>query len=334
MSDFCNTSEISFAIIKAEPQFSGESERSFGMNTFEKARAFVYRNARPLDLALWRYHFESGSREDVLRALSFYQNEDGGFGHGLEPDNLNPNSIPLGAWAATEILVEIGFTDRNHPIVAGLLRYLDSGSGFDEKQRRWLYTLPSNNDYPHAIWWEHQDGAPVGYNPTAALAGFALCVADEKSALYENARSIAEEAARWFISAAPYDDMHDMPCFIALYNEMMISGFQPVDMDIFKSKLRECVKLSICTDTQKWAAEYVATPSTVMMTRESMFYEDNAQLAEYECDFIKNTQLADGGFNITWQWCTDYKEYEVAANVWRAKFALKNMLYLRNFGAL
>lgn len=41
---------------------------------FEKARAFLYRNARPLDLALFRYFFENGPQEDVMRALAAYQN--------------------------------------------------------------------------------------------------------------------------------------------------------------------------------------------------------------------------------------------------------------------
>lgn len=56
------------------------------MEAFEKARKFIYKNARPLDLARWQYHFENGSREAVLQALQVYQNEDGGYGHGLEPD--------------------------------------------------------------------------------------------------------------------------------------------------------------------------------------------------------------------------------------------------------
>jgi hypothetical protein len=54
---------------------------------FEEIRGWVSRNARPLDFALWRYHFEGGSAEDVLRALALYQNADGGFGKGIEPDN-------------------------------------------------------------------------------------------------------------------------------------------------------------------------------------------------------------------------------------------------------
>ena len=49
-----------------------------------KAKEFIYKNARPLDCARWQYLFENGSRENVLNFLAAYQNEDGGFGHALE----------------------------------------------------------------------------------------------------------------------------------------------------------------------------------------------------------------------------------------------------------
>ena len=98
--------------------------------TFEKARTFIYRNARPLDVARWQYHFVGGSKETVLTALAAYQNEDGGFGHALEADAWNPNSAPMQTWTATEILREIDFTDATHPIIQGILRYLVSGQVF------------------------------------------------------------------------------------------------------------------------------------------------------------------------------------------------------------
>lgn len=37
---------------------------------FEKAKTFIYRNARPLDLARFQYHFENGSKENVLHVLA------------------------------------------------------------------------------------------------------------------------------------------------------------------------------------------------------------------------------------------------------------------------
>ena len=65
---------------------------------YEQARNFIYKNARPLDIARWKYLFENGSKEDVLTALNAYQNEDGGFGSVLEPDCWNPNLFIARYW--------------------------------------------------------------------------------------------------------------------------------------------------------------------------------------------------------------------------------------------
>jgi hypothetical protein len=51
------------------------------LEDYEVIRRWMYRNARPLDLARWNFHFEKGGIPPVLEALSAYQNEDGGFGH-------------------------------------------------------------------------------------------------------------------------------------------------------------------------------------------------------------------------------------------------------------
>ena len=75
---------------------------------FESIRRWIYRNARPLDLARWRYHLEGGARSEVLLALSAYQNVDGGMGHALEADAWNPHSTPIQTRTAVAILREVG----------------------------------------------------------------------------------------------------------------------------------------------------------------------------------------------------------------------------------
>lgn len=72
-------------------------------NKLTEIKYWMHRNARELELSLWRYYFEDGSREDVAAALSWYQNEDGGFGHALDADNWNPDSNPYQTCAAIRI---------------------------------------------------------------------------------------------------------------------------------------------------------------------------------------------------------------------------------------
>ncbi|MGM9601024.1 MAG: hypothetical protein ACI3W5_05490 [Faecousia sp.] len=137
-----------------------------------RAQAFIYQNARPLDLARWQYLFENGSRESVLKALAVYQNADGGFGHGLEADCWNPESSPIQTWAATEILREVHMNEKTHPMIQGILRYLETTEDFDGHS--WANTIPSNDRYPHAPWWSYTPAEEINYNPTASLIGFVL----------------------------------------------------------------------------------------------------------------------------------------------------------------
>ena len=61
---------------------------------YSEVRTWIYRNARPLDLALWQFEFEGGNRETVMEILGLYQNEDGGFANTLDPDNWSRESAP------------------------------------------------------------------------------------------------------------------------------------------------------------------------------------------------------------------------------------------------
>ena len=299
---------------------------------YEKARGFIYRNARPIELALWKYHFENGSREDILTALSMYQNTDGGFGHALEADSFNPNSAPIQTLTACEILREIDFEDGSHPIVKGILRYLESGADFSEEYNQWLNAVKSNNDYPHAVWWDYSEKEKdLSYNPTAGLAGFILRFADKESILYKKAEEIAKQAYEWFISKVPYGDNHITSCFIRLFEYLSEAGIELVDMKEFKDKLKEEVKTNICLETEKWGTEYVCLPSVFINSRNSMFYAGNEELVEKETELILETQLEDGSYLVPWLWYNDYKEFELAENWWKSRIVINKLIFLKAF---
>lgn len=301
------------------------------MNTFEKARRFIYRNARPIDLALFKYHFENGSANDVITALSAYQNPDGGFGHGIEADNFNPNSIPIGVWKATEYVKETGGIEPDHPIIQGILKYLSSGSDFDPEHNQWLNTVPSSNDYPCAMWWKYsEESKTFEYNPTAALAGFIIKYAKKQSPLYEKGVQIAKTAADWFIKNAPIE-RHIAVCFISLIDYCKEAGDMPFDGAALSAKLDEVIDRSICRDTSRWG-EYIPRPSSFPKWQ-GLHSDELKKLCHAECEYIKSTQLDDGSFYLPWQW-SDYNEWYVAENWCKAAITIDNMLFLREFGSL
>lgn len=301
------------------------------MHTFEKARGFIYRNARPLDLAMFQYHFENGSRENVIAALSAYQNPDGGFGWGIEADNFNPNSLPMGVWNATEYISRIGGMEPEHPMILGILRYLADGDGFDRAHNQWNNTVLTSNDYPCAIWWKYpESGSAFSYNPTAALAGFLIRYAKKQSALYEKGIRIAKEAADWFLKDAPLE-RHIAGCFVSLYEYCAQAGVMPFDEKALMEKLKETVDRSICRDVSRWG-EYIPRPSAFVTSRGSRFYHEGLEeLCRSECAYIKSTQLPDGSYPVPWTWGNDDKEWYVAENWCKAILTIENLLFLREF---
>lgn len=306
------------------------------MNTYQKARTFIYRNSRPLDIARWQYHFGSGSKEAVLTALAAYQNEDGGFGHALEPDCWNPNSAPIQTWTATEILREINFTDSTHPIIDGILRYLASGKHFNGKF--WPFAIKSNEDYPHAPWWgysEADDDGCYGYNPTACLAGFIIRFADKDCELYQLGCRIAKEAFDAYFAGELLGDMHTVVCYIRLmqYCEET-DAVDIIDLAALKERLRKQIKHSITRDISKWESGYICKPSQFFNAADSIFYADNKDIADYECEYIIKSQLEDGSWAIPWGWNGYPDEWAISKNWWKASGAILNILYLKGMGRL
>lgn len=292
----------------------------------EHAGKFIYRNARPLDLARWQYLFENGSREAVLNILAAYQNEDGGFGHGLEPDCWNPNSSPIQTWTATQIIKEVKLQDPSHPIIRGILRYLASTDAFDGHM--WFNTVPSNDDFPHAPWWNADPSQALTYNPTASLTGFILQYAKPESELYATAIRLAQEAFAYFQANYPLDSMHTVSCYVELYEALQSTGLSgEIDMTVFRNMLQKQIPYLLTEDTAAWATDYVCKPSLFLHSRESVFYPGNEAVCGLECDFISRTQKGDGSWKITWEWPDYPEQWHISKNWWKSDLIIKNVRF-------
>lgn len=299
--------------------------------TFERARTYIYRNARPLDLARFQFHFENGSKEKVMDVLSYYQNEDGGCGHAIEADCWNPNSIPLHSNGAGDIIREIDYTDAAHPLIQGLLKYYGSGKDFDGKH--WYVTVESNNHYPHAPWW-HTDSVSTchtDYNGTAQIAGFIIRYADRSSDIFNLGVRIANEAVEALLSEG-IADMHTCACYVRMAELIEKAGAADlIPYSRLKEKLHESVNQLIVKDKEEWGG-YICKPSRFIESRESEYYAENKEMAEYECEFSIKTQLDDGSWDIPWQWEDYPDEWAISKNWWKSHVIILNLLYLKGFG--
>lgn len=94
-----------------------------------RAERFMWLTARVLEQRRFAHHFTGGGAEAVETALAAYRNEDGGYGHGLEPDPRGPASRPSHTAHALSVLNGIGRCGG--PRVERVCRYLTLVSAAD-----------------------------------------------------------------------------------------------------------------------------------------------------------------------------------------------------------
>ncbi|MFD3353355.1 hypothetical protein [Streptomyces fradiae] len=82
--------------------------RHLAESPLARAEQFVWLTARVLEQRRFAHHFLGGSADAVEAALVPYANEDGGYGHALEPDLRGPASRPAHTAHALRVLDSIG----------------------------------------------------------------------------------------------------------------------------------------------------------------------------------------------------------------------------------
>jgi hypothetical protein len=132
----------------------------------DAAARFLAGHARVLDRRRFERLFAGGEARPVRDALAAYRNPDGGFGHALEPDGRTPASQPAAIAMALATLDEADAWDEK--LVAGTCEWLtanapaEGGASFVE---------PTVEGWPHAPWWQAEEGRPASLLTTGRIAG-------------------------------------------------------------------------------------------------------------------------------------------------------------------
>ncbi|MBS6643061.1 MAG: hypothetical protein KH366_05715 [Clostridiaceae bacterium] len=302
-----------------------------------EVKNWMHRNARALELAVWQYHFEDGSREKIVEELAYYQNEDGGFGNVLEADCWNPESTPYTTLIAIGILRDIGAFDPADPMVQGIFRYLENCRYCSFQG--WFFSIPSNDQCPRAPWWTYDEEANAlhGTGITASLAGTILHYADRDSELFKKAAGYAKQLLDKVKTTEDLGEMGAGGIFM-LVGDIEQSGLSSqFDCTAAKQRLPELVNQAIERDVNKWSG-YCMRPSECIPSPHAPAYKGNEEIVEKELDYLIETRNPGGVWNITWSWFDlgeRYgREFAISENWWKASKAIDKMRFLRNFGRL
>src|SRR5215469_5782787 len=147
-------------------------------DAFTAGDKFLLKQARLLERRLFATCFLAAPASGVIDALRGYQNEDGGFGHGLEPDKRCPASLPIDVevafhaihLASTADQTAVDQTDVDKTMVLRACDFLartaaEAGAGGAVPP-----AFPVIESFPRAEHWSDWTYI-AGINPTAGLVG-------------------------------------------------------------------------------------------------------------------------------------------------------------------
>ena len=135
-------------------------------NAFAAGDRFLLSQARLLERRLFATCFLGQPAARVVDALRGYQNDDGGFGHALEPDCRTAASQPAAVEMALRLMDATDTWDTAvvTPACDWLARVAPAEGGA-------AFVEPSVSDGPHAPWWVADEAHPASLIQTGQIAG-------------------------------------------------------------------------------------------------------------------------------------------------------------------
>jgi hypothetical protein len=303
------------------------SDLSISKPIWKKIQLQLEQVARPLELARFNYFFESGSENGVLSALEVYQNFDGGFGHGIEPDFYLPESSPMATSVALRILSKLPKSGKRDAMVKKTIIYLKSSFCID--RIGWFAVPEQVNNFPHAPWWEYDKmiGKTVidnsWGNPSAELIGYLWYYRD----LLNNwdINPLIEHAIHYFQELHEFPSEHEIFCYLHLYHYLPIQNRERL-----YPNLKKAIATLIELDSSKWYA-YVPIPYKF-----ALFPEDIEQLISLDCLhqsllFLKGILEQQYVIKPSWEWNTYPNHWIVAKKEWIGVLTIEALQLLSQF---
>jgi len=303
----------------------------------ERAQAWLRRYGRPLEAALWDFHFDAGSKEEVIRCLSAFQNGDGGFGHGLEPDFWLPQSSPMASWMAGRILLDID-ADPQEPIVQRLIHYLLTTE--QVRPGMWPSVLPENNAYPHAPWWHWSPEAQDGwmYNPSVELAAMLIHWSGSQGSAAELGWASLRPAVGYLMQA-DHIDWHGLKNY--WQSLRLLQPFQDrfraevgYAWAVVEQKVKKLILAVVDRDVPSWERDYKPLPLDFVQGPACPLCPDLKQLVEDNLRFFLQSRTDWGIWDILWEWGQYPQEFAVARRYWQGILAVERYKILRAFNWL
>ncbi|QNG60475.1 hypothetical protein H4O14_02805 [Bacillus sp. PAMC26568] len=294
----------------------------FTNEQFHKARTFMLEKARKVDRALYLFEFENGAKEDVITELEVFQNRDGGFGNGLEPDFRCEESSAMASTIGLQYLSRVK-ADEGDAILKDVIAYFLQT--YQKDIPGWEKVPPEVESAPRAPWWNYQQGGSDWGNPNAEILGYFY---EYKSLIPANRLSGLTDYAISHLQNQKEYEFHELLCYLRLADK--------ASQDILREMtpyLDEFVNKCIVVNPENWGG-YGLQPAGVIHSPNSRYYPLFAESTEQNIDAIIDQQTEDGSFEPNWSWGQYEDTWLLAKEEWKGWITLEKLRLLREFNRI
>ncbi len=285
-------------------------------DSLDRAATFIWTNARQLDRAIFEYYFCHTPSSRILNILRTYQNEDGGFGHALEPDLRAPDSHPLFVEFALRTLHDCNLHDPEmvYRVCTFLSQHTDLSQGIPT-------IFPSCRAYPRAPHWYHAHNEQPSIDRLVSLVGLVLWHGTDHPWLED-----AVEPCVQHISNMRFTDAHTILNAFCLLEGLsqtrqVDSLYQKLSTELLQSSFF-CLEAPVKT--------YGLTPLQFAASPDSYCRPIFTQVQiDAHLGDLQAQQQEDGGWPILWQ-----PPGEMALLEWRANKTVSALVTLRLYGRI
>ncbi len=302
------------------------------MNTLDRKYVdlldeFLIDKGRLIDNKLFSNHFKNGDPVDVIKALKVYQNKDGGFGQGLEPDFRMPDSSPVDTSIGLRILKEFDDHKTAKPMISSAVKYLEST--FDKNRNGWFAVPKEVNDYPHTPWWHYDKEKEMTVidknwgNPSAELIGYLYKYRKFVDKL--DVDKLVETAVEYINNKEEFNSENELFCYVELYKLLP---------EKYKEQIKDSISRGISQvieyDSSKWT-EYVPLPLDFISKPDDYWFGIKIEKVEENLDFY--VDLIEENTVVDPPWGKDYYKdgLERSYNNWKSILTLDILEKLDNF---
>lgn len=299
--------------------------RKLTAERFNQATHFMKNKTRNLERAIFQFEFENGPYSAVLKELRTYQNTDGGFGHGLEPDLRCKESSALATTRALEILQLSPQKDEEQiEMIRKALLFFENTYNTD--RYGWDIIPKEAEQSPRAIWWNYGAFADHWGNPSADIVSYFI----EFQSVYKSDKleDYINYAMDYLVSKCDLQEMHELFCYLHLFEKLNETQRLNIE-DTLHVFLDNCVSMN-----PENREGYGATPLSVVNSPSSWYYKKYAAVIPVELDELIDQQGEDGSWTPNWTWYQFEEEWLIAKEEWKGIITLNALRTLRGFNRM